>query len=37
MLGRIFDAIGSDDRVLSMQGGQHALVEAYVNFLGSEY
>ena len=37
MLGRIVDAIGSDVRVMTVQGGPHALVEAYVNFLGSIY
>ena len=36
-LGRIIDAIGPDFRVVSVQGGPHALVEAYVNFLGSGY
>ena len=33
--GRIIDAIEPDVRVVSVQGGPHALVEAYVNFLGS--
>ena len=37
MLGRIIDAIGPDVRVVSVKGGPHALVEAYVNFLGSGY
>ena len=37
VLGRIVDAIGPDVRVVSVQGGTHALVEAYVNFLGSGY
>ena len=37
VLGRIIDAIGPDVRVVSVQGGPHALVEAYVNFLGSGY
>ena len=37
VLGRIVDAIGPDVRVVSVQGGPHALVEAYVNFLGSGY
>ena len=37
VLGRIIDAIGPDVRVLSVQGGPHALVEAYVNILGSGY
>ena len=36
-LGRIIDAIGSDVRVVSVQGGPHAFVEDYVNFLGSGY
>ena len=36
-LGRIIDAIGPDVRVVSVQGGPHALVEAYINFLGSGY
>ena len=34
-LGRIIDAIGPDVRVVSLQRGPHALVEAYVNFLSS--
>ena len=37
MLGRIVDAIGPDVRVVSVQGGPNALVEAYANFLGSGY
>ena len=37
VLGRIIDALGPDIRVLSVQSGPHALVEAYVNFLGSGY
>ena len=37
VLGHIIDAIGLDARVVSVQGGSHALVEAYVNFLGSGY
>ena len=37
VLGRIIDAIGPDVRVVSVQGGPHALVDAYVNFLGSGY
>ena len=37
VLGRIIDAIGPDVRVVSVQGGPHALVEAYVNFLGTGY
>ena len=37
MLGRIIDAIGTDVRVVSVQGGPHTLVQAYVNFLGSGY
>ena len=36
-LGRIIDANGPDVHVVSVQGGPHALVEAYVNFLGSGY
>ena len=36
-LGRIIDAIGLYVHVVSVQGGPHALVEAYVNFLGSGY
>ena len=37
LLGRIIDALGTDVRVVSVQSGPHALVEAYVNFLGSGY
>ena len=37
VLGRILDALGPDVRVVSVQGGPHAFVEAYVNFLGREY
>ena len=37
VLGRIIDAIGPDVRVVSVQGGPYALVEAYVSFLGSGY
>ena len=37
VLGRIIDAHGSEVRVVSVQGGPHAFVEAYVNFLGSGY
>ena len=37
MLGRIIDTIDPNVRVVSVQGGPHALVEAYVNFLGSGY
>ena len=37
VLGRIFDALGPDVRVVSVPGGPHALVEAYVSFLGSGY
>ena len=37
MLGCIIDAIGPDVRVVSVQEGPHAVVEAYVNFLGSGY
>ena len=37
VLGRIIDTIGPDDRVVLVQGGPHALLEAYVNFLGSGY
>ena len=36
-LGRIIDAIGPDVRLVSVQGEPHALVEAYVNFLGNGY
>ena len=36
-LGPIIDAIGPDVRVMSVQGGPDALVEAYVNFLESGY
>ena len=35
MLGRILDALGPDVRVVSVQGGSHAVVEAHANFLGS--
>ena len=35
VLGHIIDAIGPDVRVVSVQGGPHALVEAYVHLLGS--
>ena len=34
VLGRIIDALGKNVRLASKQGGPHALVEAYVNFLG---
>ena len=37
MLGLLIDAISPDIRVVSVQGGPHALIEAYVNFLGSGY
>ena len=37
LLGRIIDAIGPDVRVVSVQGGPQALVEAFVNFLDSGY
>ena len=37
VLGRIIDAIGPNFRVASVQGGPHALVEAYVNFLRGGY
>ena len=37
VLGRIIDSIGPDVRVVSVQGGPHALAEAYVIFLGSGY
>ena len=37
MLGRITDAIGPDVRVVSVLGGPHVHVEAYVNFLGGGY
>ena len=35
VLACIIDALGPDVRVVSVQGGPHALVEAYENFLGS--
>ena len=37
VLGRIIGAISRDVRVVSVQGDPPALVEAYVNFLGSAY
>ena len=37
VLGRIFQALGPDFRVVLVQGGPHALVEAYASFLGSGY
>ena len=37
VLGRVIDAIGPDVRVVSVQGGPPALVEACINFLGSGY
>ena len=37
VLGRIIDASGPDVRVVSVQGGPHALVEAYASFLGNGY
>ena len=37
VLGRINDEIGPDVRVVSVQGGPHARVETYVNFLGCGY
>ena len=37
MLGRIIDALGPDVRVVSVQVGPHAVVEAHANFLGSGY
>ena len=37
VLGRTIDALGPEVRVVSEQGGLHALVEAYVTFLGSGY
>ena len=37
MLGRIIDTLGPNVRVIAVQSRPHALVEAYVNFLGSEY
>ena len=37
MLGRIIDVLGPNDRVVSVHGGPHATVEAYVNFLDSAY
>ena len=35
MLGRIIDALAPDVCVVSMHVGPHALVEVYLNFLGS--
>ena len=35
--GWIIDALGSNVHVVSLKGGPHALVEAYVNFQGSGY
>ena len=37
VLGRIIEAISPEVRVVSVQGGPHALVEAYVNCLSSGY
>ena len=37
VLGRIIDAHGLNVRVVSAHGGPRALVEAYVNYLGSKY
>ena len=37
MLGRIIDAFGQNVRVVSVQAGPHAVMEAYVIFLGSGY
>ena len=37
VLGRVIDALGPSVRVVSVQGGPQAFVEAYVNFLGSGY
>ena len=37
MLEQIVDAIGPDVRVVSIRGGPHALVEAYVSYLDSLY
>ena len=36
-MGRVIDALGTNVRVVSMHGGPHALVEAYVNYPGSGY
>ena len=37
VLGRIINALDPNVHVVSVQGDPHALVEAYMNFLGSEY
>ena len=37
MLGRVIDALGPNVRVILAHGAPHALVEAYVNYLGSGY
>ena len=37
VLGRIIDVLDPNDRVVSVHGGPHAIVEAYVNFLDSGY
>ena len=37
VLGRIIDALGSNVHVISVHGAPHALVKAYVNFLGSGF
>ena len=37
VMGRNIDALGPIVRVVPVQGAPHALVEAYVNFLGSGY
>ena len=37
VLGKILDAAGPDTAVVSLHGGPHVLVEAFVNYLGSGY
>ena len=37
VLGRTIDAIGPNVRVVSVHGGPHALVEAYVTYLETRY
>ena len=37
LLGRIIDALDPNIRVVSVFVGPHALVEAYLNYLGSEH
>ena len=34
-LGRVIDALGLNVRVVSVHGGPHTLMEAYINYLGS--